>query len=137
MKPFEFSCAQVSREKLIARVAAYLARRRREERENAPGSPPGVCQVCGHPLPVAYRVCDLGTRPTRFVEVPAGTPDAKRCAELVANPEQNTDGLMILQVHACECAADPEIYAEARKRRVDDDKPAAPARPASAQEELF
>ncbi|RMH26839.1 MAG: hypothetical protein D6692_08565 [Planctomycetota bacterium] len=105
------ACDRVSRESRINRLADYLYRK------PVVVLTAGVCQVCGHKLPVAYRAVRVDEHGnTQWNEVPPGCEKAERLAARVASGEifetLERTGWLILQKCACE-SLDEHVWREA------------------------
>lgn len=110
---FTTACGGLDFEARATRLAGYLWSRPEVQRE------PGICQVCGHGLPVAYSMhVPDPARPSGFrCEVcPPGTAEAAAmAARIIAGQvhEFRTTGVWTSAYHACG-ALDEAVWARAR-----------------------
>ena len=115
------SCFTLTHSERVALLAAFLREHPVWNKKFRPISDPGVCQLCGHTLKVAYRAYDLRKNPVECHEI---APDAKdvpqiqvwlgeRMARHHETMLSHPDWLLIVPVHACTEVEGQAIWEEA------------------------
>lgn len=111
MPKFAQSCNQVPKEKVIGRIAAY----RKWAGTLQPTSAPGVCQICGHPTRLKYRISRIGDD-GQISRADIRTDDQADVLEFETMREQGLlpSGTMVFSVHVCEAAEDEDAWRAAK-----------------------
>lgn len=105
---FQDACSALDRDRLVKRLADHLWHNPVREYR------PGVCQVCGHALPVAYRAVRFHDGKCKTLEVAPGSEEQERLEAKIRDGSYvngTAHGWWIMDVRGCD-ALGPEWVPE-------------------------
>jgi hypothetical protein len=111
------SCAELTFKAKVEGLSYHI----RSKGTAAPHSNPGVCQVCGHNLKVAYRIGDLRKDPIDLIDIPVGDPRVATIEARIKSKHRTDDSWSFAQhtmpfaSHACDAISDPVVWKEAKR----------------------